>query len=366
MTTGRLAYMPKPGIVELREYDLPEAEPGALLIQTAAAGVCGTDLHIYADQHPLKSVVLGHEVIGTVIDPSTRPTDSAGAPLQEGDMVSAMYFAFCQHCRPCSRGQTHLCENAYHHWVQPPDVWPHFTGTFGTHYYVGRHQHLFKVPDNVPPLAAVSANCALAQVSAGVDRANVTAGDTVVIQGAGGLGLWGVAVAKERGARVVIVDAVPRRLEAARAFGADETVSFEEAPGAADRIARVRELTDGGADVAIELTGVGPAVLEGVEMVRPGGTYIEIGIVMPGVEIGLDIGSLTRRSVTIHPVMRYHQRFLRQGLEFISRNIDRLPLDQLVDATYPLDDVLQALDDSKARKVNRAAITMTLNSEASS
>jgi threonine dehydrogenase-like Zn-dependent dehydrogenase len=358
VTTGRLAYMPKPGSVELREYELPHAEPGGLLIETVAAGVCGSDLHMYADHHPLKSIVLGHEVIGRVIDPSSRPTDSAGAVLQSGDLVSAVYFAFCQHCRPCSRGQTHLCENAYKHWIASPDNWPHFTGTFGTHYYIGRHQHLFKVPDNVTPLAAVSANCALAQVSAGIDRGGVMAGDTVVIQGAGGLGLWGVAVAKERGARVIVVDAVPRRLEAARAFGADDTVSFDDAPEAADRIAAVRDLTNGGADVVIELTGVGPAVLEGVEMVRPGATYIEIGNVMPGVEIGLDIGSLTRRSVTIQPVIRYHQRFLKQGLEFISRNIDRLPFDQLVDATYPLDDVLHALEDSKARKVNRAALTM--------
>ncbi|MFC7661015.1 hypothetical protein ACFQV8_37830 [Pseudonocardia benzenivorans] len=79
---------------------------------------------------------------------------------------------------------------------------------------------------------------------------------------------------------------------------------------------------------------------------------------MPGVEIGLDIGSLTRRSVTIHPVIRYHQRFLKGALDFISRNVGRLPFDQLVDATYPLDDVLQAMEDSKARKVNRAALTM--------
>lgn len=285
MATGRLAYMPKPGSVELREYELPSPQPGALLIETVAAGVCGSDVHMFADKHPLKSIVLGHEVIGRVVDPSTRPTDSAGAELAPGDLVSVVYFAFCQHCRQCQAGRTHLCENSYNHWVASPEDFPHFTGTFGTHYYVGRFQHVFKVPDNVDPLAAVSANCALAQVSAGIDRGGVRAGDTVVIQGAGGLGLWGVAVAKERGARVVVVDAVQRRLDAATAFGADATVSFDEAPEAADRIARVRELTDGGADVALELTGVGSAVPEGIEMVRAGATYIEIGNVMPGVEI---------------------------------------------------------------------------------
>lgn len=67
---------------------------------------------------------------------------------------------------------------------------------------------------------------------------------------------------------------------------------------------------------------------------------------------------MTRRAVTIHPVIRYHQRFLKAGLEFISRNVGKLPFDKLVDATYPLDDVLQAMEDSKARKVNRAALVM--------
>jgi threonine dehydrogenase-like Zn-dependent dehydrogenase len=359
MTTGKLAYMPKPGNVEFREYELPSAEPGALLIETVAAGVCGSDLHMYEDRHPLKSIVLGHEMVGRVVDPASRPTDSAGVPLSPGDLVSVVYFAYCQHCRPCSRGQTHLCENSYNHWMQSPDDFPHFTGTFGTHYYVGRNQALFRVPDNVPALVAVSANCALAQASAGLHRARITAGDTVVVQGAGGLGLWATARASERGARVIVVDAVQRRLDAAMAFGADKTVSFADFPEPSARIARVRELTDGGADTALELTGVPSAVLEGVEMVRSGASYIVIGNITPGNAIELDIGSLTRRSVTIHPVIRYHQRLLRDSLQFISRNMGRLPFDQLVDATYPLEDVMQALEDSRNRKVNRAALTMT-------
>jgi threonine dehydrogenase-like Zn-dependent dehydrogenase len=360
MTVGTVAYMPRPGSVEFRDYELPSPEPGALLVETAAAGVCGSDLHMWEDRHPLKSIVLGHEMVGRVTDPSSRPTDSAGHPLREGDLVSVVYFAYCQHCRACARGQTHLCENGYVQWTQSPDDFPHFTGTFGTHYYVSRNHSLFKVPDNVPALVAVSAGCALAQASAGVYRARVKAGDTVVIQGAGGLGLWATARAKERGARVIVIDAVERRLEAAAAFGADEVISFTDCPGPADRVNRVRELTDGGADTALELTGVPAAVLEGVEMVRTGATYVVIGNVMPGRTIDLDIGSLTRRSVTIHPVIRYHQKILQDSLGFLSRNMGRLPFDQLVDATYPLRDVVRALDDSKARKVNRAALAISL------
>jgi threonine dehydrogenase-like Zn-dependent dehydrogenase len=350
--------MPQPGTVEFREYDLPEPKPGALLVETVAAGVCGSDLHMWEDRHPLKAIVLGHEMVGRVFDATSRPVDSAGEALVPGDLVSSTYFAFCGHCRACSRGQTHLCENGYRQWKQSPDDFPHFTGTFGTHYYIDKDQSLYKVPENVPALVAVSASCALSQASAGVHRARVTAGDTVVVQGAGGLGLWATARAKERGAKVIVVDAVERRLASARAFGADETVSFDEFPDVKDRIERVRELSDGGADSAIELTGVPAAVLEGVEMVRTGATYIVIGNVMPGPTIPLDIGSLVRRSITIHPVIRYPQYILRDSLQFLSRNMGRLPFDQLVDATYPFEKLLDALEDSRSRAVNRAAVLM--------
>lgn len=360
MAVGTVAYMPEPGTIEFREYELPDPEPGGLFVETVAAGVCGSDLHMWEDRHPLKSIVLGHEMVGRVIDPATRPTDSAGVALKAGDLVSIVYFAYCGRCRACARGQTHLCENSYNQWTRSPDQFPHFNGTFGTHFYVSPANALFKVPDNVPPLVAVSASCALAQASAGVYRARITAGQSVVVQGAGGLGLWATARAKERGARVIVLDAVPKRLDAAKAFGADETISFDECPQAADRVARVRELTDGGADTALELTGIPEAVLEGVEMVRPGATYIEIGNVMPGRTIPLDIGSLARRSVTIHPVIRYPQKTLHDSLEFLSRNMGKLPFEQLVDATYPLEQVLQALEDTRTRKVNRAALAVSL------
>src|SRR5258705_9726295 len=111
MPRGPLASMPQPGTVEFREYDLPEPKPGALLVETVAAGVGGSDLHMWEDRHPLKAIVLGHEMVGRVIDATSRPVDSAGEALVPGDLVSSTYFAFCGHCRACSRGQTHLCEN---------------------------------------------------------------------------------------------------------------------------------------------------------------------------------------------------------------------------------------------------------------
>jgi len=358
--TGRVNFMVEPGRIDLREYELPDLPDGALLLKTRAAGVCGSELHIFEGRHPLKSMVMGHEIIGEVTDRRRRDTDSAGRPLATGDRVSAVYFLTCTQCRACQRGQLHLCENAYRNWMQHPDEPPHFTGTHGTHYYVDPKQWLFKVPDNVPDLIAASANCGLSQVWAGIERADLRPGERIVIQGAGGLGLYATAVAKERGAEVIVVDGVAGRLETARAFGADHVVDMSELTTTEDRAAAVKELTGGeGADVGLEVAGVPGAFVEGLELLRIGARYIEIGNVSPGNQVTIDIGATVRREIQILPVIRYHPGMLDEALRFLSRNVDRLPLDRLLDAQYPFEQLEQALKDSGARTVNRAVLVFS-------
>ena len=356
MPSGQLAYMPEPGSVEIRSYELPPVAEGALLLSTVVAGVCGSDVHMFTGRHPLRSIVLGHESLGRVIDPSTRPRDSAGVELAVGDRVSVVYFAACRSCPACARGDSQYCVHAYDHWMQSPDVAPHFVGTHGTHYYAGPNQALFRVPDNVPSLMAASANCALAQVCAGIDRAAVHPGQHIIIQGAGGLGLYATALAKERGATVTVIDAVEKRLQTALAFGADYAISMQEHTDVEARRRLVTDVSTDGADIVMELAGVPAAVPEGIGLLRTGGTFIEIGNIMPGVEFALDIGNLTRRAVSIIPVIRYQPRHLQQALQFLSRNVGRLPLADLVDRTYPLEDIQSALRDSQNKSINRAAL----------
>ena len=101
------------------------------------------------------------------------------------------------------------------------------------------------MPDNVPDSVASSANCAMSQVYWSLDRARLAYGETIVVLGAGGLGLHAMAIAKARGARVIAIDGVDLRLRQARRFGADETVDMREYPDAEARDKRVRELCRG-------------------------------------------------------------------------------------------------------------------------
>jgi threonine dehydrogenase-like Zn-dependent dehydrogenase len=359
---GTLVYLSAPQQIEYREYDLPTPEPGGILAQVVRANVCGSELHIWKGLHPtVKRCVMGHEMVGRVHTLGAGvETDFAGTPLEPGARIVAAYFLTCRKCRACRKGQFNLCENAYRFWMLNPETPPHFHGTFGTHYCIHPDQYVYRVPDEVPDGVASFANCALSQVYYGLDQAGLAADETVVVQGAGGLGLAAIAVAKERGARVIVIDGVEDRLAGARAFGADEIVDMREYDTAAARAARVLHLTDNwGADVGMELTGVPAAFSEGITLVRPGGRYVSIGNISPGLTTPFDPGALTRRQVQIIPVIRYQPWYLLKTLRLLAATRDRYPWATLVDTDFAFTDVNDALERSARREVRRASIVVS-------
>lgn len=356
---GKVAFMKAPGQLEFKSYPLPEPEPGAVLVKVRRTNVCGSELHIWMGHHPaIRRGVLGHEMIGEIYALGEGvKTDYAGNHVKVGDRVVAPYYLTCKKCKYCQEGQFHLCENAYKFWTKHPDEAPHFHGTFATHYYIHPNQYFYKVPDNVPDVAAASANCALSQVYFGIDQAGLTYGQTIVIQGAGGLGLNASAIAKEKGATVIIIDSVTSRLEQAKKFGADFTIDMNEYPSVEERKKRVLELTNGyGADVGLEVAGVPAAFAEGIELIRTGGSYVTIGNVSPGKYTDFDPGLLTRKSIKIFPVVRYNPWYLRKALEFLSDTIDKYPFSELLDAEFTLNEIQEALERSANREVTRASI----------
>jgi threonine dehydrogenase-like Zn-dependent dehydrogenase len=356
---GTVMYLTGPKEIEAREYDVPEADRGGLLTEVVRANVCGSELHMWRGDHPVvDESVLGHEAVARVADlgPGVE-TDFAGEPVAPGDLIAPAYFVTCRRCGPCRRGEFNLCANAYTHWTRSPDEPPHFRGTWATHYYVHPDQYFYRVPEAVPAGVAAAANCALSQVLFGLDEAGVGYGDTVVIQGAGGLGLNALAVATERGARTVVVEGVDGRIESARAFGADHVVDLREHETVAARADRVADLTDGeGADAVVEVAGVPEAFAEALHLVREGGEIVEMGNVTPGHTAEFDPGLLTRKSVDVTARVRYDPWYLREALAFLERHGDEYPYEDLLDAEYPLAECDAALRASDRREINRATL----------
>lgn len=355
--------MTEPGNVELRECELPEVTPGSILVKVEQSNVCGSELHIFNDKHPyIKNAVLGHEMVGQILELGDGVTiDYAGNEVREGDSIVAPYYLTCQKCGSCRNGQFNLCENAYTYWSKPPTEWPYFNGAFSTHYYIHPNQYFYKVPDNVSSPVAASANCALSQVYFGIDESELTSEETIVIQEAGGLGLNAIAVAKERGARVIIIDAITSRLELAKEFGADEVININEYPTVDEREKRVKVLTDDwGADVGIELSGVHDSFSEGIRLIRPGGRYVAIGTQSPGMTTAFDPGLLVRKSIKIIPLIRYNPWYLYKSLKFLEQNQHKYPFESLLDASFELSEIQTALDKSAKREVTRATINCSL------
>lgn len=359
VTTGKVAVMVEPLQLNYQEYQIPTPNPGALIVKVTRTNVCGSELHIWRGHHPsIKRGVLGHEMIGTIHELGEGvTTDYAGNHVQVGDRVVSTYFLTCKKCSPCQEGIFHLCDNAYAFWTKQPEIEPHFHGTFATHYYIHENQYFYKVPDNVPDIAAASANCALSQVYFGIEEAELQHNQTLVIQGAGGLGLYAAAIAKEKGAKVIVIDSVKSRLEMAKKFGADDVIDMNEYPTTEVRERAIKELTNGkGADIGMELAGVPAAFSEGIHLIRPGGKYVTIGNVSVGQFVEFDPGLLTRKSIRIIPIVRYNPWYLRKSLEFLSSTIDKYSYEQLLDAEFTLDQIQLALDKSAAREVTRASI----------
>ncbi|MFB6167842.1 MAG: zinc-binding dehydrogenase [Haloferacaceae archaeon] len=357
--TGSLVYLSAPEQLETKEYEVPEPEPGAVVTEVVRANVCGSELHIWRGHHPeVTEGVLGHEALCRVSELGDGvETDYAGQPVEAGDLVAPVYYITCQRCESCLNGEFHLCQNAYRHWSKPPEEAPHFHGTFATHYYIHPNQYFFKIPDGLDERIAAGANCALSQVLFGLDETGVEYDDTVLVQGAGGLGLNAVAVANERGAETIVVEGVDGRIDRAREFGADHVVDFREYETVDERRERVERLTDGtGADVAVEVTGVPDAFAEGIHLLRDGGRYLEMGNVSPGHTTEFDPGLLTRKSIDITSVVRYDPWYLHRALRFLERNVEAYPYDRLVDAEFDLLDVDEALERTDSREITRAAL----------
>lgn len=365
--TGRAALFYGPGKpFALSDLPVPEPEPGALVMRVTRANICGSDLHIWRGDGALAANakddgrLFGHEMTGVVHalgDGVT--TDWAGAALAPGDRIVCQYFARCGRCRSCLRGRPEACLHSSRVFAGRPTEFPYFRGSFADYFYVRPAMAVFKVPDAVGDALAAGVNCALAQMIMALERGQVGLGDRVVIQGAGGLGLYATAVARERGAaQIVVIDGVDERLDLARKMGADEVVDFRAYSSVKERVSAVRKLTDGGADVVCELVGRAAAIEEGIGMVAPAGRYLELGTFYPGTTAALDPGMLVMRNITLQSVAFYDAASLQKALTFLARYAGELPLEQAA-AEYPLESINEAFADQAAGKVARASLVMT-------
>jgi threonine dehydrogenase-like Zn-dependent dehydrogenase len=337
---------------EIEEYEVPDPEPGGLILKITQAGVCGSDLHTWrGDQAaaplPEGGRVMGHEGTGVVFRLGAGlTTDSLGKPIAEGDRIMYSAIRPCGRCYQCLRGDLNWC--AGQRYGGAAGQFPYFTGTYADYYYIPANHPIFKVPDELPDSVLGFVNCAMGTVTEGLLRAGCREGDYVVIQGAGGLGLNATAMAKDMGAhKVIVLDRLAHRLALAEEFGADATINIEEFSTPTMRRQRVFELTEGrGANIVMELVGRAELLAEGIELLTNGGTYVEIGNISRDRTVTIDPSTLLRGKKIMGSLM-YRPQLLPLMLETLQKKLGQVPYEKIVSHTYPLEEVNRAFTESE-------------------
>ena len=276
------AVMPAPHVpVEIREFAEPDLPPGGALLRTALSEVCGTDVHLWHGRlagvpYP---IIPGHVTTGTLDAVRGTLTDVEGHPLREGDRVAFFdVHRTCGRCLACTVHRTPTrCPSRRVYGITDSAADGLFGG-WAQKVYLEPGVVVARLPECVSFEAYIGGGCGLLTAVHIIERSRLVLGDTVVVQGAGAVGMSAAALARKSGAGQVIVIGAPQsRLDLSLRMGADRTINIERTPPE-ERLEQVLALTGGiGADVVIEAAGSARAFEEGLRLARNGGTYVIAG-----------------------------------------------------------------------------------------
>jgi len=324
----RAARLSGPGTpVRIEEVPYPEPGRGEVVVRVAACGVCGSDLHFLGDVPlPAGPITLGHEPAGTV--------ESVGTGVEKwapGDRVALHVGTGCGSCPPCRFGHPMSCAS-----LRAPGL--HIDGAFAEAIRVPT-DCLVRVPDGASlAAAAIATDCVATPYHALRCRAGMTGGERVAVFGVGGLGGQAMRLAALFGAaRVVAVDISEAALERASRFGASDTLLA--VPGE-DPSLRLKEVTDGGVDLALECIGTPDTVAYAANSLDRGGTLVIIGVGMQPPRIELPMALLAVNEISLLGSFASHVEDLAEVLRMEAEGMidicasitHRLPLDGLPEA----------------------------------
>ena len=346
----------------LREFDVPPAPEGGLVVASTYGGICGTDVHLQRGHLDVPTpLVLGHEGLGVVHElGASVPRDVDGAPLREGDRVMWASSISCGRCRPCvvDREPTLCIDRRTYGVNRPTTVEPPLSGSWADHIHLRPGTTVVKLPDDIDALDAMSLACAgPTMLHALLDRRPVVVGEVVVVQGSGPVGLAAAALAALAGAAEVIMVGGPElRLRLAAALGiGTRHVNIVESADHGATLAGVVEMTGGGADLVIECAGVPEAVGEGLRLVRRGGSYLVVGQYTDAGDAVINPHQIVHRNLDVVGSWAFTGGHLRQYVRLLPALLERFRLGDLV-TTYPLDDHATALRDVADGTVMKAVL----------
>jgi threonine dehydrogenase-like Zn-dependent dehydrogenase len=353
--TMRAVVVHGPEDYRLEQRPVPVPGEGDLLLRVDAVGICASDLKCYhgaakfwGDEHrpawAERDRIPGHEFVGTVV--AGDPAALTRRGLRLGDRIACEQIVPCWECRYCLDGAYWMCA------VHDMFGFKGWDGAMAEYVLVPRQALTHPVSRELPPQVAAFAE-PLSCAFHAVERAEIRFDDTVVVAGAGPIGLSAIAGARQKNPlRLIALDVLDEKLELARKVGADIAINITTE----DAVARVRELTGGyGADVYIEATGHPSAVPQGLDLLRKLGRFVEYSVFKDPVTVDWSIISddkeLDVRGAHLGPhTWPAAIKLLEAGT---------LPMDEICTHQFPLERFQDALDlvgDSAGRSVKVSLI----------
>ncbi len=317
-----------------REIPIPKLGPGEVLVAISLASICGSDLHTLAGRREAPvPCVLGHEAVGHIAAMGAGRTD-----LSIGQRVTWSLADSCGHCPACvTYDLPQKCDALFKYGHAAIDDGSGLNGCYASHIVLRPGTAIFPVPARLPDAAVVPANCSLATM-VNVLEAIPTNARSVLVQGAGLLGLHACALLRHRGVTEIFCrDADSGRQSAALKFGA--------IVGEPNQV-----------DAVIEVVGDPSVVAQGIDLLRPGGTYALVGMVHPQSVLNLTGETIIKKCLRIVGVHNYAPRHLRDGLRFLKDTSDLFDFAGLVSPPMPLGELPAAIALANTRRWPRVSI----------
>jgi threonine dehydrogenase-like Zn-dependent dehydrogenase len=312
--------------LEPRDVEIPDIDAFSAILELEACGICGSDYEQYegALRTPMP-VIPGHEPLGRIARIGDVAAKRWGVDV--GDRVAVETMLSCRHCPTCFDGRYHLCENRRIYSYIPLSESPGLWGGYAQYMYLHANSVIHRVNPSLPAELAVMFNPLGAGFRWAVELPETKPGESVVILGPGQRGLSCVIACREVGAGTIVVTGLAadaRKLELARAFGADHTVDVDNEPA----VERVRALTNGGADIVIDVSAYATQpVRDALDMVKPGGRIVLAGV--KGFKAVDDFVSdlIVMKEITIHGAIGVTSSGYRSAIRLIESG--RSPIEQM-------------------------------------
>lgn len=340
--TMKAAVFYAPHQVKLEDINIPDIGPDEVLVKVKAALTCGTDRKTYLRGHHLFSppFVFGHEFAGDIVEVGSKVKN-----FKPGMRVVAANSAPCNSCFYCKNGEHSLCDSLF---IQ-------LSGAFAEYIKIPGiivSQNLLQFPEKVSYKEAALLE-PLSCVVHGVEDSNIKLGDTVVINGAGPIGLMFLQIIKLKGARVIITDLHEERLRLASKLGAYKTIKVSKGQNVVEE---VKEYTEDkrGADVAIEAVGLPQVWEQTISMVRKGGTVNLFGGCKTGTKVSIDTSLIHYSQINIRGTFHHTPGQVKRALNLICNKV--IDVDLLITEELPLSEISTIIELMLAHKGLKIAV----------